>query len=73
MTTTFFILYNLFVIYTGDPRRTNGDQPSIDHGLVLWEVIWGIMTSIFCFTTVILVLVCVKLLNFTTLIEELPI
>ena len=44
-----------------------------DHGLVLLEVIWGIITSIFCFTSVILVLLCVKLLNFTTLIEELPI
>ena len=68
-----YIFVNLFVIYTGDPRRSNGDQPPVDHGLFLWEVIWGIMTSSFCFTTVLLVLVCVKLLNFPTLIEELPI
>ena len=44
-----YMFVNLFVIYTGDPRRSNGDQPPVDHGLFLWEVIWGIMTSSFLF------------------------
>ena len=65
---TFGTIYLWFI--QAIPAVPTGISLLFDHGLVLWEVIWGIMTSIFGFTTVILVLVCVKLLNFTTLIEE---